>query len=149
MLPSWVNDTNTLVGLITGFPIIAGWLLSLIGRVISPPLASPTPIGQYSRQRQRVTALGSIRLGISNAIIRPDIPVSSDALRVFLGTILLFGDSLFFFLNRDVYHSALPIVVPLRQLTFYAIFLFGALVTLLWARLFLKLNYVNRHGVAP
>lgn len=142
MLPSWLNDFGTLVTIITGVPVILGWIISWIisglGQGIeSPPTLRPT-------QHPRVTLWGSIKTGIFYLVIRPEIPVWDDALKVLLATIILIGDSIFFLWNRNT-PIELQIDEPLRKIAFVAIFGLGIIVALLWARLFLKIGYLNRH----
>jgi len=40
MLPVWVNDLATVVTLVTGVPVIAGWVISKAGP-LRPPVAKP------------------------------------------------------------------------------------------------------------
>jgi hypothetical protein len=138
MLPSWLNDASTLVTLITGVPAILGWFIK---RWIAEE-TQPTPTFPPT-QRQRITLWGSIKTGISQLVIQPEIPVWNDTFRVIVATISLMGASALYLWNRGR-----PIQLQwdqsLRQIGFVVIFGLGILVTVLWARLFLKIDYLNR-----
>lgn len=145
MLPAWVNDTDTLVGLVTGIPIILGWLLSLVGRVIQFDQSSAAPQRRPVRP-QGVTLIGAFKTGISNLIIQPEVPFWNDVLKVALVTVVLFGVSIFYFVNRGN-ASNIPILDTLNILAFYSIVLLAVITTFAWARLFIKMNYLNRMDV--
>lgn len=137
MLPTWLNDIGTLVTIITGMPIILGWILSWMGKEPGP--SPPTQPVRY----KRITLRGSIRDGVFQSIIQLEIPVWIDALRaIFATTVLLFIAVLY------VRNKMLPIELqsdqPLSQITSFLMFVFGMAATFLWARTFIKIDYLNQ-----
>ena len=134
MLPSWVNDTANLVGIITGLPIIFGWVLGWLGRGIErPPVSQPLqPV-----RRHRVTLWSLIKTGIFHVVIRPEIPTWRDALEVVVMTTILGGISIFYIWNKSR-----PIELQVNELLLQLVLVLlcglWAVVTLFWARLFLK-----------
>lgn len=139
MLPPWMNDIGTLVTIITGAPIIFGWFIKrCVGQEIDPP-----PPTLHPPRRHPVTLWGSLKKGIFHIVIRPEIPIWHDALQVVLATTILMGVSVFY-----LWDSRRPIELqldpPLCQLVFLAILGCGVIVTLLWAGLFLKMEYLKR-----
>jgi hypothetical protein len=139
MLPSWVNDIAALVGIITGLPVIFGWIMSWLGRGFKPPSISQPLQPAWGHS---VSLWSLIKTGIFHLFIRPEIPAWRDALDVILVTIMLISISIFYIWNRS-----LPIELQqtlLLQLAFPVISSLWIMVTLLWARLFLKMRYLNQ-----
>jgi hypothetical protein len=79
MLPSWVHDTEILLGIVTAVPVVGGWLLYLLlwlGRGAQPK--SPSPREDISPRRQQVTILGSLKAWIIDITINPQVPLSHE-----------------------------------------------------------------------
>jgi hypothetical protein len=61
MLPSWLNDFGTLLTIITGVPVVLGWIIGWLGQGAPQPTLQPS-------QRQRVTLYGLIKTGIFHSV---------------------------------------------------------------------------------
>jgi hypothetical protein len=135
-LPSLVNDTATLLTIITAVPVIGGWLLWLLGG--RSQRASPPPPEQM-RPHQGTTILGSLKTWFVDVTINPKVDLSHDVGPVTLFTVIwlgVAGFSLFFEGTglAKVLHGIIRLLLPVL----------GIIITILWGRVFLKRAYLNR-----
>src|SRR3978361_925897 len=87
MLPGWVSDLGTLVGLATGIPAIVGLLFSLMGRSPRPPTAPDhRPAVPDHPTSAPVTFGGAFREGLAHLLINPDKPLWDEILFVIIIT---------------------------------------------------------------
>lgn len=143
MLPAWINDTNTVVGLVTGIPIIVGAVLGWLARGSGPVEPAPN-VYQLGQRRQRMTVMGSFRTGVLNGIIRPHIPVSTETVNIFIATIILPLEIVFYFWAGSHADSKMPIVWLLHDILFFLICGYAIFLTFMWARLVWKMDYMSR-----
>ena len=137
MLPVWVNDLATVVTLVTGVPVIAGWVISKAGP-LRPPVAKPHRSANTGNMVR-----DALHEGVVHLIIRPEQPLWEDVLTTLLLSAVFTLASAFW-----VWNSTRPIELawdgPLRTVGLTLLCGLGLLVCALWARVFAKRDYLHR-----
>ena len=139
MLPDWVNSLGTLVTLVTGIPLIVGWIAAQ-AKPLRPSAKELSP-----RVDAGNLVSGSLREGVTHLFIRPEEPLWDDVLKALLLSVLLVALSAF-----AAWNAAQPIELawdnPLRSIALTLLWALGVLLCGLWARVFAKRNYLRQMG---
>lgn len=156
MLPSsvssWVGDLANLLALLTALITGLGWLLSRLiprnpDRQAGPPRRArndaPRP---QPTSRDRFTVGGHLRSFVLQMLLRPDVPLGMDVLRIAGGTFGLIVAATLWVWNQATLQapSTFPALPLLQTLAFYALIALALMLVLLVARLFWKISYLRR-----
>ena len=146
-LPDWAGDLANLLGIVTGAVTVVGWVVSYLfpkEPLRSRPLYEPQRESRRPRQPP-VTLSGELRTAIFNFIMRPHIGIAQEFGIAVVEFILLAVASYFYVSgNMEDVLPSLPIFVLLREISFYGLFVIGALGVFSVARIRWKIVYQNR-----